>query len=42
LALSGGLTKPVTANLIESGKLILEGLKETEKSLGKLERREKA
>jgi BlaI family transcriptional regulator, penicillinase repressor len=39
LALFDGSTQPVTAHLIESGKLILEDLKEAEKTLRKLARK---
>ena len=41
LALFGGRTQPVMAHLIESGKLTLEDVKEAEKTLRKLERKEK-
>src|ERR1017187_1727540 len=41
LALFGGSTQPVMAHLIESGKLTLEDVKEAEKTLRKLERKEK-
>jgi BlaI family transcriptional regulator, penicillinase repressor len=40
LALFGGRTQPVMAHLIESGKLTLADVKEAEKTLRKLERRE--
>lgn len=40
LALFGGRTQPVMARLIESGKLTLEDVKEAEKALRKLERKE--
>ena len=40
LALFGGHTQPVMAHLIESGKLTLEDVKEAEKILRKLERKE--
>jgi len=40
LALFGGRTRPVMAHLIESGKLTLEDVKEAEKILRKLERKE--
>jgi BlaI family penicillinase repressor len=40
LALFGGRTQPVMAHLIESGKLTLEDVKEAEKILRKLERKE--
>ena len=42
LALFGGRTQPVMAHLIESGKLTLEDIKEAEKVLRKLERKDKA
>jgi BlaI family penicillinase repressor len=42
LALFGGSTQPVMAHLIESGKLTLEDIKEAEKVLLKLERKDKA
>jgi BlaI family penicillinase repressor len=42
LALFGGSTQPVMAHLIESGKLTLEDVKEAEKILRKLARKEKA
>lgn len=42
LALFGGSTQPVMAHLIESGKLTLEEVREAEKALGKLARREKS
>lgn len=41
LALFGGRTQPVMAHLIESGKLTLADVKEAEKILRKLEKREK-
>ena len=41
LALFGGRSQPVMAHLIESGKLTLEDVKEAEKMLRKLERKEK-
>jgi BlaI family transcriptional regulator, penicillinase repressor len=41
LALFGGRTQPVMAHLIESGRLTLEDVKEAEKTLRKLERKEK-
>ena len=41
LALFGGSTQPVMAHLIESGKLTLEDVKEAEKTLRKLARKEK-
>jgi BlaI family transcriptional regulator, penicillinase repressor len=41
LALFGGRTQPVIAHLIESGKLTLEDVKEAEKILRKLSRKEK-
>lgn len=40
LALFGGRTQPVMAHLIESGKLSLADVKEAEKTLRKLERRD--
>ena len=42
LALFGGRTQPVMAHLIESGKLTLEDVKEAEKLLRKLERKDKS
>ena len=42
LALFGGRTQPVMARLIESGKLTLEDVKEAEKILRKLERKDKS
>jgi predicted transcriptional regulator len=41
LALFGGRSQPVMAHLVESGKLTLEDVKEAEKMLRKLERKEK-
>jgi predicted transcriptional regulator len=41
LALFGGSTQPVMAHLIESGKLTLEDVKEAEKLVRKLEKKEK-
>ena len=41
LALFGGRTQPVMAHLIESGKLTLEDVKEAERTLRSLERKEK-
>jgi BlaI family penicillinase repressor len=41
LALFGGRTQPVMAHLIESGKLTLEDVKEAEKTLRKLQRKDK-
>ncbi len=41
LALFGGRTQPVMAHLIESGKLTLADVKEAQKILRKLQRREK-
>ncbi len=41
LALFGGRTQPVMAHLIESGKLTLEDVKEAEKVLRRLEKRDK-
>jgi predicted transcriptional regulator len=40
LALFGGRTQPVMAHLIESGKLTLDDVKEAEKELKKLSRKE--
>ena len=40
LALFGGRTQPVMAHLIESGKLTLDDVKEAEKTLRKLERKD--
>jgi len=42
LALFGGRTQPVMAHLIEAGKLTLEDVKEAEKTLRKLERKDKS
>jgi BlaI family penicillinase repressor len=42
LALFGGSTQPVMAHLIESGKLTLEDVKEAEKLLRKLARKDKS
>jgi BlaI family penicillinase repressor len=42
LALFGGRTQPVMAHLIESGKLTLRDVKEAEKLLRKLERKDKS
>ena len=42
LALFGGRTQPVMAHLIESGKLTLADVKEAERTLRKLERKEKS
>lgn len=41
LALFGGSTQPVMAHLIESGKLTLEDVKEAEKLVRKLAKKEK-
>jgi BlaI family transcriptional regulator, penicillinase repressor len=41
LALFGGRSQPVMAHLIESGKLTLDDIKEAEKALRKLERKDK-
>src|SRR5580693_6374199 len=41
LGLFGGRTQPVMAHLVESGKLTLEDVKEAEKALRKLARKEK-
>jgi predicted transcriptional regulator len=42
LALFGGRSQPVMAHLIESGKLTMDDVKEAEKALRKLERKEKS
>jgi BlaI family penicillinase repressor len=42
LALFGGRTQPVMAHLIESGKLTLEDVKEAQKVLRKLARKDKS
>jgi predicted transcriptional regulator len=42
LALFGGRTQPVMAHLIESGRLTLEDVKEAEKTLRTLERKDKS
>jgi BlaI family transcriptional regulator, penicillinase repressor len=42
LALFGGRTQPVMAHLIESGKLTLEDVREAERTLRKMERKEKS
>jgi BlaI family penicillinase repressor len=42
LALFGGRTQPVMAHLIETGKLTLEDVKEAEKTLRKLGRKDKS
>lgn len=42
LALFGGRSQPVMARLIESGKLTLADVKEAEKTLRKLERKDKS
>ncbi len=42
LALFGGRTQPVMAHLIETGKLTLADVREAEKTLRKLERKDKA
>jgi BlaI family transcriptional regulator, penicillinase repressor len=42
LALFGGRTQPVMAHLIETGKLTLEDIKEAEKTLRNLEKKETA
>jgi BlaI family transcriptional regulator, penicillinase repressor len=42
LALFGGRTQPVMAHLIESGRLTLDDVREAEKTLRQLERKEKA
>ena len=41
LALFGGRTQPVMAHLIESGRLKLEDVKEAEKTLRRLEKKER-
>jgi predicted transcriptional regulator len=41
LALFGGRTQPVMAHLIETGKLTLADVKEAEKTLRKLEKKDK-
>jgi BlaI family transcriptional regulator, penicillinase repressor len=41
LALFGGRTQPVMAHLIETGRLTLADVKEAEKTLRRLERKEK-
>jgi BlaI family transcriptional regulator, penicillinase repressor len=41
LALFGGRTQPVMAHLIESGKLTLADIKEAEKTLRQLEKKDK-
>jgi predicted transcriptional regulator len=42
LGFFGGRTQPVMAHLIESGKLTLDDVKEAEKTLRKLERKDKS
>jgi BlaI family penicillinase repressor len=42
LALFGGRSQPVMAHLIESGKLTLEDVKEAEKALRQLERKDRS
>jgi predicted transcriptional regulator len=42
LALFGGRTQTVMVHLVETGKLTLEDVKEAEKALRKLERKDKA
>ncbi len=42
LALFGGRSQPVMAHLIESGKLTLEDVKEAQKTLRKLTRKDKS
>jgi BlaI family transcriptional regulator, penicillinase repressor len=42
LALFGGRSQPVMAHLIESGKLTLNDVREAEKTLRQMERRDKA
>jgi BlaI family transcriptional regulator, penicillinase repressor len=41
LAVFGGRTQPVMAHLIESGKLTLEDVKEAEKALRQIEKKDK-
>jgi BlaI family penicillinase repressor len=41
LALFGGRTQPVMAHLIESGKLTLEDVKEAERALRQMEKKDK-
>src|SRR5580698_3594102 len=41
LALFGGRTQPVMAHLIESGKLTLDDVKEAEKALRQMEKKDK-
>ena len=41
LALFGGRSQPVMAHLIESGKLTMDDVKDAEKALRKLERKDK-
>src|SRR5271154_1422741 len=42
LALFGGRSQPVMAHLIESGQLTMDDVKEAEKALRKLERKDKS
>jgi BlaI family transcriptional regulator, penicillinase repressor len=42
LALFGGRTQPVMAHLIESGKLTLDDVREAERTLRKIERKEQS
>jgi BlaI family transcriptional regulator, penicillinase repressor len=42
LALFGGRTQPVMAHLVESGKLTLEDIKEAEKALRQMEKKDKS
>jgi BlaI family penicillinase repressor len=42
LSLFGGQTQPVMAHLVESGKLTIDDVKEAEKALRKLARKEKS
>lgn len=42
LALFGGRTQPVMAHLVESGKLTLDDVREAEKALRKMSRKEKS
>ena len=41
LSLFGGRTKPVLSRLVESGKLTLDDIKEAERALRKLDRKDK-
>ncbi len=42
LSLFGGRTQPVMAHLVESGRLTLEDVKEAEKSLRRLSKKDKS